>query len=267
MTGRAVSEVNFRLGEFQSNVPHLTTGFEPLVGTVFDGELLCPVPTVDTGEVRTTHPLQAVVAILATTPERAREIQERQGCSLRFVAFDVVRFRGVDVTREPLRERLTVLETAYLATENAHLTLAETHTADKALFHELLLAEGKEGSVWKRLDQPYEPGRRVRHWLKRKKAVEVEAVVTGFKPGSAGRGNGHLIGAVEFSVMNPDGTTRPIAWVGNWTDEERQRMTVAKTGTPTLNPEYLGRKALIAGHDIAGRSGRYRHARITRWVA
>ena len=51
-----------------------------------------------------------------------------------------------------------------------------------------------------------------------------------------------------------------------WTDDERQRMTVTADGTPTLNPDYLGRKALIGGHDIAGKSGRYRHARIVRWL-
>jgi hypothetical protein len=28
----------------------------------------------------------------------------------------------------------------------------------------------------------------------------------------------------------------------------------------------IGKKALIGGHDIAGRSGRYRHAKIIRWV-
>jgi hypothetical protein len=55
--------------------------------------------------------------------------------------------------------------------------------------------------------------------------------------------------------------------VSNWTDDERLRMTVTETGTPTLNPVYLGRKALIGGHDIAGKSGRYRHARIIRWLA
>ena len=95
-------------------MPHLTTGFGTLIGTVLDGELICPASTIDTGDTRTTHPLQAAVAILATTPERARTIQERQGCLLRLVAFDLLRFNGTDVTAEPLRERLTALETAYL---------------------------------------------------------------------------------------------------------------------------------------------------------
>jgi ATP-dependent DNA ligase len=266
ITGRTVSEVTFRLSEFQANLPHLTTGFENLAGTVLDGELVCPRGTIDTGDTVTTHSLQAAVAILATSPENAKAIQEGQDCRLRFVAFDVLRFRGIDATTEPLRERLTALEAVYLAAENPHLGLAETHTADKALFHQLLIAEGKEGSVYKRLDRPYEPGRRVRHWIKRKKAIEVEAVVTGFKPGTAGKGNAHLVGAVEFSAIGANGVVKPIAWVSNWTDEERERMTRRDGGNVTLDPTILGKKALVGGHDIAGKSGRYRHARLIRWL-
>src|SRR5262249_26097245 len=159
ITGRAVSEVTFRLSEFQANLPHLTTGFDHLVGTILDGELVCPAAVVDTGDTVTTHPLQAAVAILATSPENATAIQDRHGSRRWCGASAVLRSRGTAPPAEPLRERLTVLEAAYLAAENAHFVLAETHAADKVLFHELLIAEGREGSVWKRLDGRYEPGR------------------------------------------------------------------------------------------------------------
>jgi ATP-dependent DNA ligase len=258
--------VNFRLGEFQSNLPHLIVGFDDLIGTVLDGELVCPLAAIDTGDTTTTHALQAAVAILATSPENASAIQERHQCHLRFVAFDVLRFQGRDMTSRSLRDRLTVLEEAFLRTNNCHLALAETHLAEKALAHELILAEGKEGSVWKRLDGRYEPGRRVRHWLKRKKAIEAEAVVSGFRPGTRGKGNEHSVGAIEFSTVAADGKTSPIAWVSSLTDEERERMTRREGGIVTLDPSILGRRALVAGHDIAGRSGRYRHARIVRWL-
>ncbi len=266
VTGRAASEVTFRLSEFAANLPHLAEGFGHLVGTVLDGELVCPKATIDTGDTVTGHPLQAAVAILATSPEKAARIQDAQDCKLRFVAFDLLRLNGTDVTPAPLRERLFFLESAFLAADNPHLDLAETHTREKALFHELALAEGKEGTVWKRLDQPYQPGRRVRHWLKRKKGVEVEAEVTGFKSGTAGKGNADFVGAVEFSIRDGD-ALKPIAWVSNWTDDERQSMTNREDDTATLNPAVVGRKAVIGGHDIAAKSGRIRHARLIRWVA
>lgn len=265
ITGRAVSEVTFRLSEFAAHVPHLTTGFDTLVGTVLDGELVCPKAGIRTGDGVTSHPLQATVAVLATTPANAIAIQADQDCRLRFVAFDVLRFRGKDTTTEPLRDRLPKLEAVYLMAENPHLGLVETHVRDKALFHELVLAEGKEGTVWKRLSQPYEAGKRVRHWVKRKKGVEVEAEVTGFKPGTAGRGNADLVGAVEFSVREGD-ALRPIAWVSNWPDRDRLTMTSRDDGRTSLNPDLIGKRAVIGGHDVAAKSGRIRHARLVRWV-
>lgn len=266
ITGRTVSEVTFRLSEFAGNVTHLAAGFEHLVGTVLDGELVCPKAAVDTGDTLTTHPLQAAVAILATTPENAARIQAEQDCKLRFIAFDLLRLNGSDKTSLPLRERLFFLESAFLTADNPHLDLAETHTHEKALFHDLVLADGKEGTVWKKLDQPYQPGRRVRHWLKRKKGIEVEAEVTGFKPGTAGKGNENLIGALEFSVRDGNALT-PIAWVSGLSDHDRRAMTRREAGPPTLHPGVIGRKAVIGGHDLAARSGRIRHAKLIRWVA
>lgn len=265
VTGRTVSENTFRLSEFATNVPHLATGFEHLVGTVLDGELVCPKAVIDTGDTVTGHPLQAAVAVLATTPGNAARIQDEQDCRLRFVAFDLLRLNGSDKTALPLRERLFFLESAFLTADNPHLDVAETHTADKALVHELLLAEGKEGSVWKALSQPYQPGKRVRHWLKRKKGLEVEAEVTAFKLGTEGKGNADLIGAIEFSVRDGN-ALKPIAWVSGLSDHERQAMTRRDAGTPTLAPGVIGRKAVIGGHDLAARSGRIRHARLVRWL-
>jgi ATP-dependent DNA ligase len=266
ITGRSVSETTFRLSEFQENVPHLTAGFDDLTGTVLDGELVCPVAEVDTGDTTTASALQAGVAILAARPEKAKAIQDRHDARLRFHAFDVLRFRGEDLTSRPLADRLAALEVAYLSAANPHLELIPTHTRDKPLVHELLIADGKEGTVWKRLDSPYLPGKRVRHWLKRKRSLEVEAVVTGFKPGTADRGNAHLVGAVEFSVLSAGGPARPIAWVSSWPDEERRRMTWRDGGAVALSPEYLGRTAVIGGQDFAGKSSRLRHAKVVRWV-
>ena len=71
---------------------------------------------------------------------------------------------------------------------------------------------------------------------------------------------------MEFSTVDANGLTKPIAWVSNWTDEERERMTRQEGATVTLDPAVLGRRAVIAGHDIAGKSGRLRHARIVHWL-
>jgi hypothetical protein len=122
--------------------------------------------------------------------------------------------------------------------------------------------------VWKLLDECYAPGRRVEHWVKRKRGVEIEAFVTGCKPGTPERGHSHLVGAVEFSVRDENGNAHPIAWVSGWNDVERQAMTEYDAdGAVRLRRSYLGRSALVIGQEYSAKSRRLRHARLIRWIS
>lgn len=145
--------------------------------------------------------------------------------------------------------------------------MVPSHVVGKAEIHHRVIEASGEGTVWKRMDGPYEPGGRVRHWLKRKSEIRLEAFVSGYKAGDPGNGHAHLIGAVAFSRRPPGGAEYPVAWVSSWSDAERQVMTqLAPDGTVRLNPVYVGRKALIAGQDHAVKSGRLRHARFLSWA-
>jgi ATP-dependent DNA ligase len=266
ITSRCISEVTYRLSEFQENLHHLMNGLSHLTGTILDGELVCPLSEVDTGKSISSHPLQATTAILSTSPENAREIQEQQLAHLRFHVFDILAFCGTPLTALPLYERQGFLEKAIKLSNNPYLESVPSFVIGKTEVHRRIIGMGGEGTVWKRADQPYKPGRRVKHWLKRKQAAEVEGFVTGFKPGTPNNGHAHLVGALEFSVRDSNETTRPIAWVSNWTDNERQAMTHhGPNGEVRLNPTYLGRRALIIGQDYSAKSNRLRHARLKRW--
>jgi len=267
ITGRCISEVTYRLGEFQDNVPHLAAGLNDLAGTIMDGELVCPVTEIDTGKCRTAHPLQAAVAILGTDPDKAREIQERQNAYLRFHAFDVLQFRGQDTTVLPLLDRQDVVGQIFARISNPFLEAVPNFVLNKAGVHEQAIRSGAEGTVWKRLDQPYEPGKRVRHWIKRKRSVEMVGFISGWKPGDPGNGHAHLVGAVEFSTQDAEGTARPVAWVSGWSDRDRQAMTRhAPDGSCQLDSAYLGRRARICGLEPSSRSQRLRHARFCGWL-
>ncbi len=267
ITSRCVSEVTYRLGEFQDNLPHLTTGMSGLEGTILDGELVFPSSTLDTGKTLAQHPLQAATAILSTKPDQARRLQDRVETRLRFHAFDILKYCGEDQTRLPLRHRLDLLSEALATATNPFLEVVPSFVIGRLNVHQRILEAGGEGTVWKQLDQPYEPGRRVGHWLKRKHELTVEAVVIGSKPGTLGYGHESLVGAVEFGVQLSDGSVRPIGWVSSWSDSERRGMTqIHSTGKPELDPTYLGRRALITGQDESVRSGRLRHARFGRWL-
>jgi ATP-dependent DNA ligase len=267
ITSRTVSEVTFRLNELQDNLPHLQTGWDGLVGTVIDGELLCPKTEIDTGSCQTLNALQATMAILATSSHNAHEIQQRHETHVRFHAFDILQHTGKDVTRLPLHERQSLLVQALAKANHPHVQLVPSYVINKPAIHESTIKDGGEGTVWKRIDGTYEPGRRVRHWIKRKRGIEVEAFVSGFKPGTPERGHGQLVGAIEFSIHEGSGVSRPIAWVSNWTDEEREAMTEPNhSGSVQLNTEFIGRRALVAGQGFASRSNRMRHARIRKWL-
>jgi ATP-dependent DNA ligase len=267
ITSRCVSEVTYRLGEFQDNLPHLTERLSGLAGTILDGELIFPTSSLDTGHTVARHPLQAAMAIISTSPDQARQFQSQPENRLRFHAFDILKYRDADLTHLPLRDRLDYLTRAIAAAGHPYLEPVPSYAIGRLDVHRRILEAEGEGTVWKRLDKPYEPGRRVRHWLKRKRKLTIEAFVIGSKPGSQGRGNQSLVGAVEFGVHLGDGSVSPIGWVSSWTDAERRAMThLDPTGRPKLNPDYLGRRALITGQDAAARSGRLRHARHSRWL-
>ena len=207
------------------------------------------------------------MAVLATSSAAARQLQQEQDAWLRFHVFDVLRFRGEDVMSLPLLKRLDYLAEALKASENPYVEAVPSFVIGKGEVHQRILASGGEGSVWKQLDGPYEPGRRVRHWLKRKAEVRLEAFVSGGKPGDPGNGHAHVLGAVEFSARQPNGAVHPVAWVSAWSDEERRAMTLRDAGgSVQLNPAYLGRKALLAGQDLAAKSRRLRHARLVHWL-
>lgn len=267
LTSRCVSEITYRLSEFQDNVPHLTKGWSNLDGTILDGELVCPIAELNTGSSNTAHALQAAVAILATSPANAIQIQKRHDAHLGLHVFDVIRHRGTDVTTVPLRKRLDLLESAVGAASNPHVEGVPSYVVNKPGIHDHIIATDGEGTVWKKIDEPYEPGRRVKHWIKRKRGVLIEAFASGFKCGTPERGHSHVVGAIEFSRRTDDGEMRPIAWVSGWTDAERLAMTHHDAGANVcLNPAFVGRRAIITGQDYSAKAGRIRHARIVRWV-
>ena len=150
------------------------------------------------------------------------------------------------------------------AADNAALVLVPSFVVGKTEIHRHVIDAGGEGTVWKKADQPYEPGRRVGHWIKRKRGIEIEAFVMGFKPGTNGHAN--VVGALEFGVRNVQGESISVAWVSNYTDAEREAMTHREAdGTIRLKPSFLGKTARIMGQDVSTKSKRLRHARIISW--
>ncbi len=115
-----------------------------------------------------------------------------------FMAFDLLRLDGVDLTREPLTERRARLND--LLDGSAWQVPASYD--DGQLLHEATLAQGLEGIVSKRVDSRYVPGERSAHWLKLAHRHRHTYVVGGWRPQE---GTSDRLASLLVGEMTPDG--------------------------------------------------------------
>src|SRR5919202_6421262 len=108
---------------------------------------------------------------------------------VRYMAFDLLWLDGEDLMRLPYVERRARLEALEL--DGAAWRPPGDGRGDGAGLLAASAEQGLEGIVCKRLDSPYEPGRRGGTWLKVKNTRRQELVIGGWEPGE-GRRAGRL---------------------------------------------------------------------------
>ena len=120
-----------------------------------------------------------VTTITGSLPERAREVQEREGF-LRFKAFDALAYNGADITAEPYCARDSCLCVAVDA--GFHINYAPVEWGErKRHLYVTVIANGGEGIILKNLDAPYYQGERHKSWVKVKKKKTFDVVCLGFE--------------------------------------------------------------------------------------
>ncbi|ONK10148.1 non-homologous end-joining DNA ligase [Streptomyces sp. MP131-18] len=136
-----------------------------------------------------------------------------------YFAFDLL-LRGQDThLRAPYAERRAALSRFAAAAEPAaggRLAVPPHYTGPGIGPQDLLgIAEqhGLEGLLAKRLDSPYQPGRRSRLWIKRPLVSTQEAVIGGWQPGD-GRRSG-TVGSLLLGAHDAEGHLRYIGHVGS----------------------------------------------------
>ena len=148
-----------------------------------------------------------------------------------FIAFDIVRLDGRDLTSTSLRIRKKTLRD--VITPSAVLMFADHVENDGTAFFEQVRRLGVEGVVAKRADSVYQPGRRTRDWLKIKAWHTQSCVIAGFTSGQ-GKRKEHL-GALILAVMR-GGKLAHCGQVGTGFDERMLR-----TLRDVLNPRIIER--------------------------
>jgi ATP-dependent DNA ligase len=161
------------------------------------------------------HPAASRVAMLSiATPAR-------------FIAFDLLALDDDVLTSQPLRERRAALERLVrerVVSEPVGLTPS---TLDLAAA-EPWLRQG-EGVVAKELDAPYRPGQRT-GMVKVKLVRTIDAVVTGYRPGSAAG----TVGSLILGLYDEDGALRVVGHCSGLRASEKralaERLAAYETG-------------------------------------
>lgn len=117
-----------------------------------------------------------------------------------YLAFDVLRLYGVDLTSRPLADRRATLERLQVA--GPHWTVSPLFD-DGPATAQAATENGLEGVVAKRLASAYRPGVRTGEWVKVRFGRRQEFVVGGWEHGEGGRSGG--IGSLLLGVYDQDG--------------------------------------------------------------
>ncbi len=103
-----------------------------------------------------------------------------------YYVFDLLAYKGKDLTKLTLRDRRDVLENDALTAIGGPVRLAAALNAPPKQLIAAAKEQGIEGFVAKRLDSVYEAGRRTGAWVKLKVNKGQELVIGGYIPGRHG---------------------------------------------------------------------------------
>jgi len=181
LLSRRVSVTDEKHVDKTQNVPHITgLHYEGLEGTVLDSE-------IQSADFLSTN------SIMNSSPALAIAKQNKIGLCTAW-AFDVLYFRGVDVTARPLSERRKILETVVTRMGNAHVKCIPQFKSGLEKRFKEIVAAGGEGIIVKDTRQAYGVG-----WAKMKKSYDVSCIISGFKPGKGKYASG--VGSIALSVF------------------------------------------------------------------
>ena len=170
---------------------------------------------------------------------------------VRFMAFDLIWHRGEDLTELPYterRERLAALD----LNGDCWQTPAWRQGEGTALL-DAARAQALEGVMAKRLDSPYCPGKRTKHWLKIKAKMNQELVIGGWQPGEGRRLN--TLGSLLLGYYD-DGVFRYAGKVGTGFKEKDLRMLIkelksrARESSPFRAPPAPPRGSLFVEPEL-----------------
>lgn len=193
-----------KVPQFQRTIPELGD-------TVIDCEGLSP-----------TRYLEDNAACFKADPINTIAWQKTHGDAT-LVAFDCLRFKGEDCWMLPFEARLQFLFSAVSKLKEIMPIKQEVLVFNhKKAYYESIVArtqpEGHEGIILKKLEAPYQPGKRSGYWLKVKREETLVGTIVGYMEG-IGKFAG-LVGSLHFICDNG-----AEGWTSGMDDSTREDMT------------------------------------------
>jgi DNA ligase D-like protein (predicted ligase) len=145
-------------------------------GTVIDGEI-----TVMRDGMPSFQGL--LVREQARSPDRVRAAAANHPAT--YMVFDLLYLGGESVMDQPLTDRRALLRDIVAPIADARLAMSEGIVGDGEAYHERAVELGLEGTVAKRLDSKYLPGKRTDAWIKSKGTQTIPCVIIGYVPEGA----------------------------------------------------------------------------------
>ncbi len=118
---------------------------------------------------------------------------------LLYYVFDLLYFRGHDLTDLPLLRRKELLKK--ILPSSPRIKFSDHVGKEGVLFYNVAKEKGLEGIIAKHSQSAYETGRRSRQWLKMKTRLTQEAVIAGFTEPGGGRKH---FGALVLGLFEGD---------------------------------------------------------------
>ncbi len=158
-----------------------------------------------------------------------------------YVAFDLLELDGRPLLDLPLAERRGLLaDRLGHGPDLIHSGGVETTGIE---FHRAAVARGLEGTLAKRLDSLYHPGRRTRQWLKVRNVHRIFTLACGYTRAADAR----PLGALALGVFGPDGRLIYAGHAGTGFDEREAAALVRLLGPPTTCPLAGGEPRELRG--------------------
>ncbi|MFI9643337.1 non-homologous end-joining DNA ligase [Micromonospora sp. NPDC051925] len=174
--------------EITAAYPELVTLAEQVDDALLDGEVVLFDPAGQPSFTALTERMHV--------RDRAKAARLAATIPVTYMIFDLLRWRGEDLTGWPYHERRAALDGLGLG---AARWAVPPSFADGAATYQAAGEHGLEGVLAKRVDAAYRPGVRSPDWVKVKLEVTGDFVVGGWRPGA------RKIGGLLVGVPRPDG--------------------------------------------------------------